>query len=154
MQGPQIVPSARQDVLVTDAVSGQPRRLTLYGGTAWFSPPPQVSETTILGLRAVSMSGRAQSLSPSQPIQLFVPDSLAYRREALGSAVVSLTAASMGSQDTHTSSESSLLLSAHAAFVDDPQRPGTAWLGLTFALVGRIYAVSYQLSVTVSPDAA
>lgn len=139
--------------MVTDAATGQPRRLTLYGGTAWLNRPPQVSDTTFLGIKATLQSGQAASLKPSEPVQLFVPDSLAYKREALGSAIVALTAAPIGNQDSSTSTEASMLFAASATFVDDPQRPGMTWLGLTFSLLGRIYGVSYQLSVTVAPDA-
>ena len=153
MQTFSVIPASRHDLLVADAATNQPRRLTLYSGTAWLGSPPSVSETTILGIRAYRTSGSAVFAHPSDPVQFFLPDSLSYRREAIGSAVVSATAGLTGFQDTNSAKEATVLLGTGVTFVDDPQRPGIAWLGITVTLTGHVWAVSYQVSVSVAPDA-
>lgn len=144
---PVVVAAPRQDLLTTDAASGQPRRTTTYSGTVWLAPPPQVSSG---GRIRVVSSPDVDHLDPSQPLRLFLPDSLSYGPTA--DAVVSATAAPIGGVD-QTGTDAWLLYPLAAQLVADPSGGGTSWIGIEVRGRGRLHAVTYQVTATVDPDA-
>lgn len=145
---PQVVPGARQDVMVTDAVSGEPRRLTTYVGTVWLAPPPQIS-SSIGGMRIVT-NADVEALDPSRPVTLFLPDSLAYRSGA--DAVVAASGAPTGRVDA-VGADSMLLYPLGARLAPDPRDNSRAWVAVELQGHGRLVSVTYTVTVTAAPDA-
>jgi hypothetical protein len=137
----EILPQPRVDTLVTDAAGGGQRRRTEYTGTAWFDGRAEAAGMTLrrIGPPGVSMQ--------SKDVAIFVPDSLPYRREGLEGAQLSVTAA------LQASGEQGVILSAEAAFVDDPSGTPT-WVQLHIAAYAHWpFAVVYRVVALTAPDA-
>lgn len=148
MPQPDVQPGARQDLLVADAVTGEPRRATTYTGTVWLAPPPQVAGRPG-GMRIVTSPG-IDALDPSTPVRLYLPDSLPYVPGT--PAVISATASPLGAVD-QTGSDAWLLHPLSAELVPDPRGGPSHWLGIELRGRGRLHAVTYQVTVAVAPDA-
>jgi hypothetical protein len=136
----QVEPQPRIDTLVTEAVSGATRRRTEYTGTVWFGG----SRPQFTGFGVVTRSQAAKVESP-----FYLPDSLPYRADAAGSAVVVLSVAVQSAPD-----EGHQVVEHRAALVPDPRNPVVAWVQVQ--LLAAIYiptAISYRVDVLVSPDA-
>ncbi len=139
----EVEPQPRIDTLVRLPGGGDARR-TEYAGTAWFDGKP-------------IMSGLGLHRSPNMPkgirmtnfsTSFFLPDSLPYRREALGDAALSVSVtlrAGGGDADA--------IVEAAATFTDDPS--GTpAWIQLHVrASLGWPAGVGYRIVAMTPPDA-
>ncbi len=132
-------PQPRIDTLVTDAVSGMQRRRTEYSGAAWFGEKPQ--------LTGFGMVSRTQPVKVDEPF--FLPDSLPYRSDMAGSAVL---AVSVGVQSAPN--ESHEVMECRAVLIPDPRNPAVSWIQVQ--LLARIHtptAISYRVAVLVPPEA-
>jgi hypothetical protein len=132
----EVVPNPRIDTLVVDAASGLQRRRTEYTGTVWFAGRPSLSGMTVSRL--------AQIESP-----FFLPDSLPYRTDLVGTALVACSVAIESAVD-----EDHQLARHGATLAPDPRDPAVSWVQLE--LVGRFkspLAVSYRVDVIVPPEA-
>jgi hypothetical protein len=140
MNGPtSIEPQPRIDTLVTSAVTGSTGRRTEYTGSVWYGERPDLS-----GFMVVNRTASARIATP-----FFVPDSLPYRTELVGSALVACSVAIESAV-----AEDHQLVSHRALLVADPRSPSVSWLQLE--LVGMLrtpVAVSYRVDVLVPPEA-
>lgn len=144
MTPPQIVPGPRQDIVVADAQSGEPRRMTVYTGTVWLAPEPQVN--AIGGrIRTVS-SPDVEPMDPTSPSHVFLPDSHPYRHGT--DAVVSACGAPIGWVD-QTGTNAILLYPLVARLDKDPRSDTRSWMAIEFRGQGRLHALNYTISVTV-----
>jgi hypothetical protein len=134
----ELLAQPRIDTLAVDAVSGATRRRTEYAGTAWFGARPQLT-----GFGAVTRSQAVQIQSP-----FFLPDSLPYRSELAGTALVVCTVAVQSAPD-----EAHQVLEARAALVADPRNPVVSWLQVQLVAIARTpIAISYRVDVLVPPE--
>src|SRR5262245_35408225 len=136
----EVEPQPRIDVLVTDAATGAQRRRTTYCGTVWFGGTrPQVT-----GMGVITRSQPAMVQSP-----WYLPDSLPYRVDAAGSALVAVTVAIQSAPD-----EAHQVIAYRAGLEVDPRNPAVAWLQVQVQAAIRMpTAVSYRVEVVVPPDA-
>jgi hypothetical protein len=146
MTSPQITPGPRQDVVVSDPETGEPRRLTGYTGTVWLAPPPQVDE--VGGRFRVVSSPGVEPMDPSRPLQLFLPDSHPYRG---AEGVVSCSGAPLGGVD-QVGADARLLYPLVAQLSPDPRGGDRAWVMIEVRGRGRLHALTYTVWVTVAPD--
>ena len=128
----------RIDMLVTDPATGGPRRRTEYSGTIWLGGRPVITAGMTMASGAFVVN-----LPP-----FFLPDSLPYKRDAVGDGIVAATVAVQSDVD-HT-----MITDAQAAFVDDPGVAGRCWIqiALTMSARGPI-GLSYRVVALTAPDA-
>jgi hypothetical protein len=131
-----VVPQPRIDTLV-EVVDGGKRRRTEYSGTVWYGGRPQL---TAMGSMSVTQGARIES-------PFFLPDSLPYRPDALGDAVLqSAVAAENLSDHLH-------LFEKSASFVPDPSGAPT-WIQVHVLATARVpLALSYRVIALTALDA-
>jgi hypothetical protein len=145
---PQLHAGVRQDMLVADPGSGDPRRLTVYTGTVWLAPPPQISGSGG-GIRLMSSPG-IDAMDPARPLPLFLPDSLPYRQGV--EAVVTAVGAPLGWVD-QVGTDARLLYPLVGQLNPDPRGGEVAWAAIEVRGRGRLHALTYTVWVTVPPEA-
>jgi hypothetical protein len=134
-----VEPQPRIDTLVTDAVTGAAVRRTEYRGTAWYGSRPNVGSVMV-----TTTMGTARIETP-----FFLPDSLPYRADLAGSAVIVVSVAVQSAAD-----ETHQLIDYRATLEPDPRNPQVAWVRLELrAFTWTPTAVSYAVDVLVSPEA-
>ncbi len=137
----EVDPQPRIDTLVTDAASGEQRRRTEYLGTVWIDGRAEAAGITMRRLGAPGIS------STRKDVGFYVPDSLAYRRDALDGAQLSVSAAVQASGDQGA------VLEATAGFLDDPSGV-PAWVHLQLqAFMNWPCAIAYRIVALTSPAA-
>lgn len=124
----EIDPQPRIDLRVEDAVTGEPRRLTTYSGTAWVGGRVDVASRVIVMRYDVV------------DVPFFVPDSLPYDPGQVGAAQLSVT---VGFQ---VAGNDSFRVVARADLVPDPEGRPMSWLqvratGRTSVPAGLTYRV-------------
>jgi hypothetical protein len=132
------VTQPRVDTLVTDVATGDQRRRTEYSGTIW------------LGGRPVITSGMTMSTGAGvvNVPPFFLPDSLPYKRDAVGDGIVAATVA------VQSDVERTTITDAQAAFVDDPGVGGRCWIQIAVTVAGRgPIGLSYRVVALTAPDA-
>ncbi len=133
-----VEPQPRVDTLATDAVTGAAVRRTEYRGTAWYGSRPNVGSVMV----ATSM-GSARIETP-----FFLPDSLPYRADVAGSALIAVSVAVQSAAD-----EAHQLIDYRATLEPDPRNPQVAWVQLQLRAFTRTpTAVSYEVHVLVPPQ--
>ncbi|HET9419994.1 MAG TPA: hypothetical protein VFO49_02575 [Nocardioides sp.] len=139
----EIEPQPRIDTLVR-VPGGAERRRTEYLGTVWLNGKPQID-----GLRLLRPASAPKGVSlPEKNVSFFLPDSLAYARERLGDAQLSVTASA------RAIGENGALIETVASFVDDPSGAPT-WVNLrALAFSGWPLGISYRVVALTAPDAA
>jgi hypothetical protein len=139
----EIEPQPRIDTLVR-VPGGAERRRTEYLGNVWLGGKPWVDGLVLQ--RSVEAPKGIQL--PEKNVSFFLPDSLAYTRDRLGDAQLSVTMSALAI------GESGALLEAVAAFVDDPSGSPT-WVNLrVLAFSGWPLGFSYRVVALTSTDAA
>ncbi len=135
----EVLPQPRIDTLVTEAITGMQRRRTEYTGTAWFGGRPQVT-----GQGTVTRTSAGLIDSP-----VFLPDSLPYRPDPLGDALIVCSVALQGSeQDSHQ------VLGYRAGLVPDPRNPAVCWIQLQVSVRARTpLAIAYHVDAVVAMNA-
>lgn len=137
-----VEPQPRIDTLVLLTDGTQARR-TEYAGTAWFDGKPFVSGLSLQRSRTALRGIRTATFESG----FFVPDSLAYHRDRLGGASLSLTTALAAAGDVGA------VLASSARFVDDPSGAPT-WIHLHLqAHIGWPAGVAYRLVALTPVDA-
>jgi hypothetical protein len=127
----------RLDHMVTDAVTGQTRRSTEYGGVMWIGGQPPTGGMFF---------GRSVSTSKPRVASVFLPDSLPY----LGAeaTVVTHTWVSSGPGDPNP-----FILAGQAELVPDPRGAQLCWVQLTVRVAGSVPAgIGYRIVVEAHPD--
>ena len=139
----KIEPQPRIDTLVT-VPGGAERRRTEYLGNVWLDGKPHID-----GLRMYPPHDAPKGIRvPHVDASFFLPDSLAYARDRIGDAQLSVTLSALAI------GESGALLEAVAAFVDDPSGAPT-WVNLrVLAFSGWPVGFSYRVVALTPPDAA
>jgi hypothetical protein len=139
----EIEPQPRIDTLVR-VPGGAERRRTEYLGTVWIDGKPRVAGYHLQRGTEVPKGIRP----PEKNLSLFLPDSLAYTRERLVDAQLSVTAA------TRAMGDNAALIEASASFVDDPSGAPT-WVNLRVLAFGSWpMGISYRVVALTAPDAA
>jgi hypothetical protein len=137
----QVDTQPRIDTLVTEAATGEQRRRTEYLGTVWIDGR---AEATGMALRRVGAPGIS---TPRKDVGFYVPDSLAYRRDALDGAQLSVSAA------VQASGEQGAVLDVATGFVDDPSG-APAWVHVQLqAFMSWPCAIAYRIVALTPPDA-
>jgi hypothetical protein len=139
MTGPTTVePQPRIDTLVVDAVTGAQRRRTEYTGTAWYGTRPE------LGAFVLVRSGAARIESA-----FYLPDSLPYRAELAGSAVIAVSiAVQSAAQESHQ------FVDRWVTLEPDPRNAAVCWLQLRIVAASWTpVAIGYRIDVLVPPEA-
>ena len=131
----ELDPQPRVDVRVEDALTGEPRRLTAYAGTAW------------VGGR-VDVAGRAMVIRYDDiDVPFFLPDSLPYDPEQVGAAQLSVT---VGFQ---VAGNDSFRVVARADLVPDPQGRPMSWVQVRVTGRSSIPAgLTYRVDVLGPPE--
>jgi hypothetical protein len=139
----EIEPQPRVDTLVR-VPGGAERRRTEYLGTVWLDGKPRID-----GLRLVRGTDAPKGIRyPEKNVSFFLPDSLAYARNRLGDAQLSVTAAAVAI------GENGALVETAASFVDDPSG-APAWVNLrVLAFASWPLGISYRVVALTAPDAA
>ena len=139
----EIEPQPRIDTLVR-IPDGSERRRTEYLGNVWLDGKPSID-----GLLLLRPPDAPKGFSPPEKnVSVFLPDSLAYSRERLGDAQLSVTVSALAN------GEKGALLEAVAAFVDDPSGAPT-WVNLrVLAFSGWPLGLSYRVVALTATDAA
>lgn len=137
-----IEPQPRIDTLVRDPGGGE-RRRTEYLGTVWLDGRPAID-----GLRLLRPADAPKGIRlPEKNVSFFLPDSLAYARDRLGDAQLSVTLAALAI------GESGAIIESAAAFVDDPSGAPT-WVNLrVLAHSGWPLGFSYRVVALTPVDA-
>ncbi len=139
-----IEPQPRIDTMVRVPGGGE-RRRTEYLGTVWLDGKPVVD-----GLRLRPPADLPKGIRmPEKNVSFFLPDSLRYRRDRVGDAQLSVSAAVRGG-----GGENDVLLETVAALVDDPSG-APAWVNLRVLAYGSWpFGFSYRVVVLTAVDAA
>ena len=139
----EVEPQPRIDTLVR-VPGGAERRRTEYLGVAWFDGRPMVH-----GYRLLRGTEAPKGIRPPEKnVAFFLPDSLAYARERLGDAQLSVTASARAIGDNGA------LIEAAASFVDDPSGAPT-WVNLRVLAFGSWpLGISYRVVALTPVDAA
>ena len=138
----EVEPQPRIDTLVQLPGGGEARR-TEYVGTVWFDGKPQVSG---LMLRRSPNAPRGIR-TPNFSASFFVPDSLAYRRAALGEPTLTVSVV------LQASGETSAIVGAAATFTDDPSGSPT-WIQVhVHGHLSWPAGVGYRIVALTPPDA-
>lgn len=137
MSSIEAVPQPRIDVLVTAGDgSGRPLRRTEHRGTVWYGGRPQLAHR--------QQAGTVSGISTP----FWVPDSLAYRADATGRAVVS---ASIGLQSIQVAGQ---VVEVGAALHPHPGRGGNCYLLISLQASAVLpIGLSYHVVVLADPDA-
>ena len=139
----ELEPQPRIDTIVR-LPDGNEARRTEYAGVAWFDGKPILSGLTLQRAPNAPRGFRPTSFEAA----FFVPDSLPYIRGGLGNAVLSASVTLRAS-----GGDSSAIVDATAAFVDDPSGTPT-WIQLALqANIGWPAGVGYRI-VAITPPAA
>ena len=138
----EIEPQPRIDTLVR-VPGGAERRRTEYLGNVWLDGKPAVDGLVLRRPEAAPKGIRM----PEKNVSFFLPDSLAYARDRIGDAQLSVTTAALAI------GESGALIQTVAAFVDDPSGAPT-WVNLrVLAFSGWPLGFSYRVVALTAPDA-
>lgn len=138
----EVEPQPRIDTLVR-VPGGQERRRTEYLGSVWLDGKPQPD-----GLRLLRPVDAPKGIRmPESNVSFFLPDSLAYSRDRISDAQLSVTMSALAI------GESGALLESVASFVDDPSGAPT-WINLrVLAFSGWPVGFSYRVVALTSTDA-
>jgi hypothetical protein len=139
----EIEPQPRIDTLVRVPGGGE-RRRTEYLGSAWFDGKPRIA-----GYHLERGAELPKGIRPPEKnLSFFLPDSLAYAREKLADAQLSVTTAALAIGDNGA------LIEAAASFVDDPSGEPT-WVNLRVLAFGSWpMGISYRVVALTAVDAA
>ena len=133
-------PTARLDMLVYDASSGEPRLRTDYAGTVWYGGRPQPGRTR--------PAGGAELAAP-----FWLPDSHRYDSGLVAGASVQASAA-LQSAWISSAGGSLQIFSVAAAFGEDPDGGGSARVYLAVSAAAELpLGVSYRVTVVCAPAA-
>lgn len=135
------IPNRRHDV---HSAADPPSLITFYSGIVWFSEPPAAGTQTVGSISIRSASGDVRSLSPSQPIRLFLPDSRSYRP---GAEVVASAIASPAGLQSDGKYQDWIVYPPVAAIETDPAGSENAWVALTLQAQGLVYGVAYSVTI-------
>lgn len=131
----EVDPQPRIDVLVEDAATREPRRLTTYSGTAWYG-----GRLNLTG--SVNVYQQAAIQTP-----FFVPDSLPYDPTQMPRATVTVNVAVQGAGPEMFG------MVAQAGLVPDPQGSPVAWVQVHAAGKAQVpMALSYRVDVIGPPQ--
>lgn len=124
------VAQPRIDTLVKDSALNVERRRVEYSGTIWLGGRPQFSSGIV-----ISSGSQVHDVPP-----FFLPDSMPYKRDALGNATIAGTVAAQSAPDDVEIGE------AQFSFADDPSLPNRAWVQLALTMSGRgPIGISYRV---------
>jgi hypothetical protein len=131
----EVDPQPRIDILVEDALTGQPRRLTTYSGIVWYGGRVNVGDQ-------LNVFRYGDLDAP-----FFVPDSLPYDPAHVAAAQLSTA---VGVQ---VSGRDAFRIAARSELVPDPEGRGMAWLRVHLSGRTSIPAgLTYRVEVLGPPE--